>query len=800
MNYFNNINLNQNELQKAVMHPLAQAPATAKAGQMYYNTTDKKLYYYDGAKWVGLNDVDLTNYVTKTELSTDLDKKLDKVTTTTAAPQAYIKAADGTQSMQIITSVVSSGSIAARDSSGRLQVGAGVNDLDAVNLGQMNKAITAGVKVKDVTLDGESIVNDQGIVPLESTYHIILSGTQGSIEQEVYSALEGDEQSYIEYSVGLFRRIGGNSDELVYGLMMPDGQYQYIRISKTTSTWTYHEDLVELISYKKQTIDKDDPASEDNYPSIKAVVDYAFAKTGGTVNGAVTIAGDLTVKGTTTTVESATLKVKDQLIEVASGNTASLTSPAGLVVPKYDGTNNGALVFDNTGTAYVGDVVLNSEGLIDTAAPGTKLVALAGRDKETNLTNNHVVKWDATNKILVDTGIDAANILTSGELPTDYVSTSRTAQQTIKSNLVTTGDKFEVQKSSNNTYGDLSSENVTFIKNPGSSAQLRQYGQDTIVSQTGGTVTGTLTLPRDKTDTVAVLGDIPTDYMTSTSAEQILSQGVAKRLGSTSAFEIRLVDLSNFGVKDYVDNKTLFSVTRRGPTLNSPTLIWLNAPLSLGVTEDIGIGSVGTSGQVLTSQGEGNAPTWTTISVPTSADYMTSTSATQDLTDGIVKRVGASKSVEWQLNNASSFTIRDNVNGTSLFSVVRNSTGSTNVDVITIQAPLSTGLVTTVGTSGQVLTSQGAGKSPEWTTLTIPQGTVKKFVQTFTGDGTKTVFNYTHGLDSGDCTVTLYKKASAGSTEYEVVMADITVSADSVYIQFAQAPTTSDSFKIVVTG
>ena len=44
---FNNINLNQNELQKAVMHPLANPPADPKQGQMYFNTGNKKLYYYD---------------------------------------------------------------------------------------------------------------------------------------------------------------------------------------------------------------------------------------------------------------------------------------------------------------------------------------------------------------------------------------------------------------------------------------------------------------------------------------------------------------------------------------------------------------------------------------------------------------------------------------------------------------------------------------------------------------------------------------------------------------------------------
>lgn len=96
---------------------------------------------------------------------------------------------------------------------------------------------------------------------------------------------------------------------------------------------------------------------------------------GGSITGDLTIGGNFVVNGKTTTVESENLTVKDKLIEVAAGNTAKLTSPAGIVVPKYDGEKSGALVFDGSGIAYVGDVALNENGDINVAA--SDLAALA---------------------------------------------------------------------------------------------------------------------------------------------------------------------------------------------------------------------------------------------------------------------------------------------------------------------------------------------------------------------------------------------------------------------------------------
>lgn len=49
MNFLNNVNLNKNELQNAVLQPLATAPQNPVEGQIYYNSTDKMAYQYKGA-------------------------------------------------------------------------------------------------------------------------------------------------------------------------------------------------------------------------------------------------------------------------------------------------------------------------------------------------------------------------------------------------------------------------------------------------------------------------------------------------------------------------------------------------------------------------------------------------------------------------------------------------------------------------------------------------------------------------------------------------------------------------------
>ena len=126
--------------------------------------------------------------------------------------------------------------------------------------------------------------------------------------------------------------------------------------------------------------------------------------------GGITVGGNLTVNGTTTTVDSTTLQVKDKLIEVAHGNTTKLTTPAGLVAPKYDGTKSGALVFDGDGIASVGDVELDATGNIDVTR--SQLQPLATR---TGLVNDYLVKYDSANQTLVDSGKKISDFATAAQ-------------------------------------------------------------------------------------------------------------------------------------------------------------------------------------------------------------------------------------------------------------------------------------------------------------------------------------------------------------------------------------------------
>jgi len=65
INFLNNLDLNKNQLQNAVIQVLATAPANAVAGQIYYDSTDNNIYFYNGTAWSSFSG-DITEISTST--------------------------------------------------------------------------------------------------------------------------------------------------------------------------------------------------------------------------------------------------------------------------------------------------------------------------------------------------------------------------------------------------------------------------------------------------------------------------------------------------------------------------------------------------------------------------------------------------------------------------------------------------------------------------------------------------------------------------------------------------------------
>lgn len=68
MKIYNDLNMDNNQITNAIYEKLATPPENAVEGQYYYNTIDKKLYYYDGTEWVTSE----TNIKTMSTQSTNL--------------------------------------------------------------------------------------------------------------------------------------------------------------------------------------------------------------------------------------------------------------------------------------------------------------------------------------------------------------------------------------------------------------------------------------------------------------------------------------------------------------------------------------------------------------------------------------------------------------------------------------------------------------------------------------------------------------------------------------------------------
>lgn len=112
----------------------------------------------------------------------------------------------------------------------------------------------------------------------------------------------------------------------------------------------------------------------------------------------ITIEGNIFQKGKAYETHAEKLYTKNDMIYTRDGATAALADNAytGIQAVKYDGTNDGQLVFGKDGVARVGDIG-NTQPLATRAEAGA-------------LTDGHILQWDAAGQTLIDSGKSVSDL------------------------------------------------------------------------------------------------------------------------------------------------------------------------------------------------------------------------------------------------------------------------------------------------------------------------------------------------------------------------------------------------------
>ena len=739
MKFLNNLNLNKNQIQNALMHPLAVAPSSPKEGQMYYNTNDKMLYYYNGTAWIGLNDIDLSDYAKKTDIGngtltiqknsvdiaptftanqasdvkinieltkadvglnkvenlspselpvstaqqTALDAKLDKVTDGSMLPQAYVKNDDGTQGMaDYIPGVFY------------------FNYSGVLNLDDFSDAtITEGW---NPSLVGMYYSISPCILSIGQLTGSIFDNT--TIYGVNLSSVRTDDLSTV-YFQGI-ARLATETDYEYYNVVIQVDSSGIILIAEAQK--------IENAGNKVTAITG--TGNDTNYPTTKAVVDYVTSKEPYHVE----LIG---TSGTLSDEQYSKLKA-DYNSYILFSHAAANTQKIKFYRQETDGST----------------LTYCSENLLDSAS-----IIIFG-DKAWR--KNEAIAEDQSNK-------------------TDTLSASSTIKQYPSAKAVfdyTTGNFAPINHASSaTTYGVGTSANYGHVKlvTGDMNGKANADGQVPSLNHTHGQY-ATIANP-SFTGNVTIGGNLTVNGTTTTiesSTLQVKDKLIEVAVGNTT----KLTSPAGLVVPKY-DGTNSGALVFDGDGIAYVGDVVLNANGDIDVTQsDL---------QALAARAKnivnGNIVKWD--------------AATQTFIDAGVAASNLATVDDIPTNYVTTNTAQT-------ISSVKTFTGN-----VILSNTLQAG--TSVGTDGQVLISKGDGKAPQWTTLTIPQGTVKKFASTITGDGTKTSFNITNSLATTDCTVSIYTQESG---VWEMVMTDVTVTSSAITIIFAQAPTSGHSFRVVVTG
>lgn len=354
IDFKSNINLGKNQLQNALLHPTSTAPGTPAEGQVYFNTTsgDKKLYVYDGSVWI-----DVTGDVRSISAGTGIG-----VTDGSGGDATVSLSHLGLESLTAISSE-SADEIFMYDTSLGGAAYLSVNTTSGITIDSANNDL------KLSSIPNSSLANSTITVAGGAG----LTATAGATSLGGTTTVDVGEGTGIDVTADAvsLKNHASLSDNTI--LMWDDTGGQLV-----------------------------DSAITDDGTTIELGSDSSTRN--------VVVSGNLTVSGTTTTVDSTTVNIGDNIIVLNTDETGTPSQDAGIEIERGTSTNASFLWIEGddywktSGNFAIGaiteitSVPAASKFLIATGTNNITKYATLGNVASSLGLGNHTILLDAANR------------------------------------------------------------------------------------------------------------------------------------------------------------------------------------------------------------------------------------------------------------------------------------------------------------------------------------------------------------------------------------------------------------------